>query len=98
VVVVTCGEEGCWYTSDGIAVRHLPAFAVETVDPTGCGDVFHGAYAALLARGIPLEERLRAASAAAALKAGQPGAQAGAPTWPEVTAFLAARNETGPGL
>jgi ribokinase len=98
VVVVTCGEAGCWYMSDGIAIRHLPAFAVETVDPTGCGDVFHGAYAALLARGMPLEERLRAASAVAALKVGQPGAQAGAPTWAAVAAFLDTRNEMGPGL
>jgi ribokinase len=89
VVVVTCGEAGCWYSDDGVSVHHHPAFAVQTVDPTGCGDVFHGAYAALLARGMPLPDRIRAASAAAALKAMHPGAQAGAPTWGAVTAFLA---------
>ncbi len=88
VVVVTAGEAGCWYSSDGVTVRHQSAFPVETVDPTGCGDVFHGAYAALLARGLPLEERLVVASAAAALKARQPGAQAGAPTWSQVQDFL----------
>lgn len=88
VVVVTCGESGCWYTSNGIEVIHQPAFRVETVDPTGCGDVFHGAYAALLARGMPLAERILAASAAAALKARHPGAQAGAPAWGQVAQLL----------
>jgi len=88
VVVVTCGEAGCWWTADGNEVRHRPAFRVETVDPTGCGDVFHGAYAALLARGMPLDERIAAASAAAALKARHPGAQAGAPAWGEVERLL----------
>lgn len=89
-VVVTCGEHGCWYRGDGGPVRHLPAFAVRAVDPTGCGDVFHGAYAAALVAGQGLEERLRFASAAAALKALHPGAQAGAPTRAAVEAFLTA--------
>lgn len=88
VVVVTVGEQGCWYTEDGSTIRHQPAFEVATVDPTGCGDVFHGAYAACLARGMALEERLRVASAAAARKALHPGAQAGAPTWGQLQEFL----------
>lgn len=90
VVVVTCGEAGCRYTDDGVTIAAMPAFSVATVDPTGCGDVFHGAYAAMLARGMPLVERLRFASAAAAMKALHPGAQAGAPTLAEVVRFLGA--------
>lgn len=89
VVVVTCGEHGCWYRgpheSDAI---HFPAFAVEAVDPTGCGDVFHGAYAAALARGEPLAERIRFASAAAAIKAMHRGGQAGIPTAADVERWL----------
>jgi sulfofructose kinase len=71
VVIVTCGAEGCWSLSaqDGSRARHHPAFAVKAVDTTGCGDVFHGAYAASLARGDSLEVRIRSASAAAALMA-----------------------------
>jgi len=69
--VVTCGSGGCWSVSatDPEMPRHHPAFTVMAVDTTGCGDVFHGAYAARLARGDALEERIRVASAAAALKA-----------------------------
>jgi sugar/nucleoside kinase (ribokinase family) len=52
-----------------LEARHHPAFAVEPADTTGCGDVFHGAYAASLARGDALDERIRVATAAAALKA-----------------------------
>jgi ribokinase len=71
VVIVTCGANGCWRLSaeDGAAARHQPALAVQAADTTGCGDVFHGAYAASLARGDALDERIRFAAAAAALKA-----------------------------
>jgi len=89
-VVVTDGDRGGWYVTraSGLMPRHYPAFEVNTVDTTGCGDVFHGAYAAALARGLCLEERLRLATAAAALKASKPGGQAGAPTLAEVEAFV----------
>jgi sulfofructose kinase len=58
------------------------------VDPTGCGDVFHGAYAATLAQGLDLVERIRWASAAAALKATRAGGQAGIPARTAVEEFL----------
>lgn len=91
-VIVTCGVEGCWYLtdSDNRMPRHYPALAVKAVDTTGCGDVFHGAYAAGLARGLDLMNRIRFASAAAALKATRPGAQAGIPALAEVESYLTA--------
>jgi len=93
VVVVTAGAHGCWAKSaeTGSAPVHFPAFEVPVVDSTGCGDVFHGVYAAALAFGWPLEERIRRASAAAALKAGHAGAQAGIPRREAISAFLASR-------
>jgi sugar/nucleoside kinase (ribokinase family) len=69
LVAVTDGSRGSWWTGDGAQVFHQAAVAARVRDTTGCGDVFHGAYAALLARGSAPEERLRWASAAAALKA-----------------------------
>jgi len=88
VVIVTGGAEGCWFGVAGGTVQHQPAFKVKAVDTTGCGDVFHGAYASALARGLSLPERIRFASAAAALKTTQPGGQAGIPTLAEVETFL----------
>lgn len=92
-LVVTAGEEGSWYVVEGRPPVHQPAFAVGAVDTTGCGDVFHGAYAAALVRGLDLSEVVRFASAAAALKATRRGGQLGAPTRPMVEAFL---KERGP--
>jgi sugar/nucleoside kinase (ribokinase family) len=90
-VVVTSGAEGCWYLgADRPEVPiHHPAHPVHVADSTGCGDVFHGAYAAALARGLDLPGRVRFATAAAALKATRPGAQAGIPTRAAVEEFLA---------
>jgi sugar/nucleoside kinase (ribokinase family) len=91
LVAVTCGAEGCWYreASNPTAVVHQPAFAVEVVDTTGCGDVFHGVYAAALAQGKLAQERIRLASASAALKAARGGGHAGIPSRSEIEEFLA---------
>ncbi len=88
-VVITCGERGCYFLDAANPVpKLLPAFKVKAIDTTGCGDVFHGAYAAALARGLPIEDRIRFASAAAALKATRHGGQAGIPTLRAVHQFL----------
>jgi sulfofructose kinase len=87
-VVVTSGTAGSWFLGKDGAVRHQPAFKVPAVDTTGCGDVFHGAYAAALVQGAPLSECVRLATAAAGLKATQPGGQRGIPTKGEVETFL----------
>jgi sugar/nucleoside kinase (ribokinase family) len=91
LVAVTCGADGAWWVEREAPEqpRHKAAVAVAVVDTTGCGDVFHGAYAAALVRGLPAAARLRYAAAAAALKATRPGAQAGIPARDEVEALLA---------
>ncbi len=89
LVAVTCGEQGCWYRTGGDTQPvHQPAFAVEAVDTTGCGDVFHGAYAAALAKGVSLREAIHFATAAASLKATRSGGQASYPTLAEVNRVL----------
>jgi len=90
-VVVTGSAEGSWYLSAeelGV-VFHQPAFRVEAVDTNGCGDVFHGVYAAGLSEGMPAAERIRFAAAVAALKATQAGGQQGIPRRAEADRFLA---------
>lgn len=89
VVIVTCGAKGCHYMTDGDRPpKFFPAFPVKALDTTGCGDVFHGAYALGLARNLELTERIRFAAAAAAIKATRHGGQAGIPTLKAVEAFL----------
>lgn len=90
VAAVTCGADGAWYVtdSDPASAQHQPAFVVNTVDTTGCGDVFHGAYAACLARGMEAAERIRVAAAAAALKATRTGGRTAIPTQSELEQFL----------
>jgi ribokinase len=68
-VVVTRGSHGGCYCVAGQRPRPYSALGVEARDTTGCGDVFHGVYAAGLAFGWDIETRIRYAAAAAALKA-----------------------------
>jgi len=89
-VVVTDGSKGAWFAeNEDRLVCHQPAFPVTVCDTTGCGDVFHGAYAAALTFGMSLPDRVFFAAAAAALKATKKGAQTGAPTRNELEIFLA---------
>ena len=87
---VTVGKEGCWYVSaeNTSSIQHQPAFEVQVVDTTGCGDVFHGAYAAGIAWGWDIPQCIRFASAAAAIKATKPGGRAGIPNHSTVCQFL----------
>ncbi|MGA2254668.1 MAG: PfkB family carbohydrate kinase [Thermoguttaceae bacterium] len=89
-VVVTCGRDGCWYVSHQRPAFpcHQPALPVEAIDTTGCGDVFHGAYAAAIVHGLDIPMAVRFASVAAGLKAKCPGGQAGIPTRSTVEAQM----------
>jgi len=88
IAVVTDGASGCWFCENGKTVRHQAAFKVDVVDTTGCGDVFHGAYLACLARGENLEDSVRFASAVAAIKATKQGGRSGIPNRVQVEEFL----------
>jgi sugar/nucleoside kinase (ribokinase family) len=92
-VVVTCGSDGAWSMDAHTPPTHHPAYSVSVVDTTGCGDVFHGAYAVGVLEGLPLRERIRLAAATAALKATQLGGRPGTPTRAQVNEFLRARGE-----
>ncbi len=88
-VVVTCGARGSWLLGEGFKEPvHCPAQSVKVIDTTGCGDVFHGAYSAALARGKSPAECVEMATIAAALKAAKRGGQAGCPTLRSVEEFM----------
>lgn len=87
--VVTAGADGCWYIveNDG-KIHHHPACRVAVVDTTGCGDVFHGAYAAALVRGLDVPHAIQTATIAAGLKATQPGGRRGIPDWATIERYV----------
>ncbi len=86
--VVTAGKLGCWFSQHGEPAQHVPAFQVNVVDTTGCGDVFHGAYTAAFSRGCDIHQAVVIASASAAMKAAKPGGRLGIPTLSEVERFI----------
>lgn len=96
LTAVTSNGQGYWWAEGGESeIHHRPALAVEVVDTTGCGDVFHGAYAAELARGVPLVRALATANVAAGLKATQLGGRQGIPSRADVEARLAEDQAAG---
>jgi sulfofructose kinase len=87
-VVVTCGRDGGVYHETGGSSMRYSAHRVRERDTTGCGDVFHGVYAAGLALGWDTATRIRYAAAAAALKATGNGGTDAIPDRDHIEAFL----------
>lgn len=89
-VVLTDGEHGAWFRdATRPDCQHQSAFDVPVVDTTGCGDVFHGAYAAALARGLEVSECVRFAAAAGAICATGRGGRERLPTKQNVMRMMA---------
>lgn len=86
-VVIKMGDKGCYYRS-GLERGRLPAYPADAVDTTGAGDCFCGAFLCALGLYGSLVERLRFASAAAALSCRAVGAGAGVESVTQVERFL----------
>jgi sulfofructose kinase len=89
-LAVTNGPDGVWWLENE-RPRHLAAFSIDAMDTLGAGDTFHGAFALALVEGCDLDQAMRFAAAAAALKCTRFGGISGTPTRREVDAFLASR-------
>ena len=100
-VAVTLGGKGA-HLHDGKLEGRLPAMPVKAVDTTAAGDLFHGAFAFALMRGMDFGAALRLATVAAGLSVRKPG---GRPSTPALAAVLeelsresfGARGERPPG-
>lgn len=94
-IVLTDGARGSWFSNkreNGYSEPvHLPAFAIEAVEPTGAGDAFMAATISRLLDSdwAPLTpDDMRYASAAGALTTTRPGAIDSLPSRDEIEAFL----------
>lgn len=76
VVAATLGAEGAIVVSEDGEER-VPAYEVEVVDTSGCGDAFSAGYLRGLAAGRPLREAAALGCAAATFVAGGLGSDAG---------------------
>ena len=87
--IVKAGALGAAYASaEGEAF--VPAFKVDAIDTVAAGDCFNGGLAVGLARGLPLAEAVRMASATGALSTTKRGAAEAAPSLAEVERLLEA--------
>ncbi len=84
-VATTRGSKGSAVAWKGEIIE-VPPFPVETVDTTGAGDVFHGAFVYSLFQNWNVARCLRFASTAAGLTCRRLGARNGIPTPEEVLA------------
>jgi len=86
-VGVTLGRKGFLWIEDG-SMSTFPGYEVDVVDTLGAGDVFHGAFALGLARGMTVGELVPWSSAAAALKCTRRGGRSAFPNSDDVASFL----------
>ena len=85
-VGATLGPDGSAWIAEG-RISYVPAPKLAARDTTGCGDVFHGAYALALAEGQ--RHPAAFATAAAALKAERGNGWAGMPSRADTETLLA---------
>ena len=91
VIVITQGKEG-GIIYDGKDFTKYPAFSVNAVDTNGSGDVFHGAFAAAVAKGYDYKKCCVFSSAVSAIKCMGVGARENAPDFETVLKFLKEKN------
>ena len=85
--VITLGEEGAFYISDG-EEGFAPPFEVNVVDTVAAGDAFSAGLAVALAEGSSLPDAVRYGSGAGGLAVSRTGAQEAMPYRHEVDALL----------
>ncbi len=89
--VFTLGSEGAYYAhGDGTRI-HTPAYQIDVVDTTGCGDAFDAGFIAALHHAMDPEQSLFFAQAAAALVAGGLGSDAGIVSFDHTMDWMRAR-------
>jgi ribokinase len=95
-VVVTLGGDGAVWARGGQVMAHVPGRSVSVVDTTAAGDTYVGVLVAECASGAGFREALEAATAAAAIAVGRPGATASMPSGAEIDDALG--RHAPPGL
>jgi len=93
ICLLTDGSRGAWFQNADGTGEHVPAFAIEAVEPTGAGDAFTAAVVSryLASQHVPTRDDIVFASAAGAITATRIGAIESLPTRAEIEQFLNSR-------
>lgn len=87
VVVITQGKRG-GILFDGEKIISYPIYPANVVDSNGSGDVFHGAFAAAIAKGYCFEKACHFSSAVSAIKCTGVGARESVPSFETTKEYL----------
>lgn len=82
-IIITLEEKGS-FTKIDEKYCHLPSVREKSLDSTGAGDIFHGAFAYFISTGYKLEEAIRYASIAGAISVTRVGSRHSIPKLDEV--------------
>ena len=82
-VIVTLGERGCLFVTEG-TYEEFPAEKAQVVDTTAAGDSFTAAFATALERGSSYGEAIRFGNKVSGIVVTRKGAQTSIPTMEEV--------------
>ena len=87
-VVITLEDKGC-FTKIGDTYKLIPSVKVKSVDTTGAGDIFHGAFTYFITHGYSLEDTCKLSNLTGALSTLRVG---GRFSMPKLEAVLERRN------
>jgi sulfofructose kinase len=87
VAAMTLGADGSLARVEGRFV-YSPGFVVDSIDTTGAGDVFHGAFCYAVIESMPVREALEFSNAMAALNCSALGARGHIASVAEARAFI----------
>lgn len=82
-IVITLESHGCLYEYEG-QIKIMPSIQVKTVDSTGAGDIFHGAFAYGIAKNYDFETILKLSNIAGAISVTRVGGRNSIPTKEEM--------------
>ena len=77
-------------------LRVMPGIKTQVVDPSGAGDIFHGAFAYCLANNFDLEKAITYSNIAAGLSVGKMGGRTSMPSLKEVITYYSQKFNIAP--
>lgn len=82
-IIITLENMGALYTLNG-EIKIMPGIKTKVVDPSGAGDIFHGAFVYCIANGFDIEKTITYSNIAAGLSIGKMGGRTSIPSIKEV--------------